>query len=103
MILLIYKRDIKAKITRNDVRHDVSKDVYFKIQVSFAFVSYSLVELSCDSIHLSTCAWKLFYFAVTWILCSQEQLTSQGISHRSVFATLFLNVCIYHSYDIQLE
>lgn len=56
MIFLICKRDVKAKITRNDVTHDVSKDVYFKIQISFAFVSYPLIKLSCDSIHLSTYA-----------------------------------------------
>ena len=56
MIFLIYKRDVKAKITRNDVMYNVSKDVYFKIQVSFAFVSYPLIKLSCDSIHLSACA-----------------------------------------------
>lgn len=62
MIFLIYKRDVKAKITRNDVMYNVSKDVYFKIQVSFAFVSYPLIKLSCDSIHLSACAWKFFFF-----------------------------------------
>lgn len=76
MIFLIYKRDVKAKITRNDVMYNVSKDVYFKIQVSFAFVSYPLIKLSCDSIHLSAYAWKLlfFFFAVTWILCSPKQV-----------------------------
>lgn len=62
MIFLIYKRDVKAKITRNDVMYNVSKDVYFKIQVSFAFVSYPLIKLSCDSIHLSAYAWKLLFF-----------------------------------------
>lgn len=56
MIFLIYKRDVKAKIIRNDVTRNVSKDVYFKIQVSFAFVTYPLIKPSCDSIHLSTYA-----------------------------------------------